>query len=338
MATIKDVAKLAGVSYNTVSYVVNGVDKVAAATRDRVLKAIEELHYRPNKTARALVGGKADSIAFISTRFTSVFGMNILREIEDGVHLAGLSSNYDLIPFSTRGEPEFKAQIIESIIYNRKADVIIMLGIKPGPENMANLKKNGITVVLIDETMAGCNSVKCDNEKGAYLAAEYLINAGRRKIAYLGMSKTGGETWPLITEREQGYKKALSAKSIALNERLMFTVDNNYINEGSAVTQTLLKSYRDIDAIFCGAGDSTAIGAINAIKQAGLRVPQDIAVVGYDDIPVASAFTPSLTTVRQPVEKMGNEAFVMALEAMQGRLSGQKNLVFEPELIKRESA
>ena len=338
MATIKDVAKLAGVSYNTVSYVVNGVDKVAAATRERVLKAIEELHYRPNKTARALVGGKADSIAFISTRFTSVFGMNILREIEDGVHLAGLSSNYDLIPFSTRGEPEFKEQIIESIIYNRRADAIIMLGIKPGQENMSKLKKNGITVVLIDETMAGCNSVKCDNEKGAYLAAEYLINAGRRKIAYLGMSNAGGETWPSITEREQGYKKAFSAKSIALNERLMFTVDNNYINEGSAMTQTLLKSNRDIDGIFCGAGDSTAIGAINAIKQAGLRVPQDIAVVGYDDIPVASVFTPSLTTVRQPVEKMGNEAFVMALEAMQGRLKEQKNLVFQPEFIKRESA
>jgi DNA-binding LacI/PurR family transcriptional regulator len=142
----------------------------------------------------------------------------------------------------------------------------------------------------------------------------------------------------LITEREQGYKKALSAKSIAANERLMVTVDNNYINEGRAIMQTLLKSNRDIDAVFCGAGDSTAIGAINAIKQAGLRVPQDIAVVGYDDIPVASVFTPSLTTVRQPVEKMGNEAFVMALEAMQGRLSEQKKLVFEPELIIRESA
>jgi len=338
MATIKDVAKLAGVSYNTVSYVVNGVDKVAPATRERVLKALEELHYRPNKTARALVGGKADSIAFISTRFTSVFGMNILREIEDGVHLAGLSSNYDLIPFSTRGEPEFKEEIIESIIYNRRADAIIMLGIKPGQENMSKLKKNGITVVLIDETMAGCNSVKCDNEKGAFLAAEYLINEGRRKIAYLGMSKTGGEIWPSIIEREQGYKKALSAKNITLDERLMAAVDNNYINEGRVVMQTMLKSNRDIDAIFCGAGDNTAIGVVSAIKEAGLRVPQDIAVVGYDDIPVASVFTPSLTTVRQPVEKMGNEAFVMALEAMQGKLKEQKNLVFQPEFIKRESA
>jgi DNA-binding LacI/PurR family transcriptional regulator len=338
MATIKDVAKLAGVSYNTVSYVVNGVDKVAAATKERVLKAIEELHYRPNKAARALVGGKADSIAFISTRFTSVFGMNILREIEDGVHLAGLSSNYDLIPYSTRGEPEFKEQIIESILHNRKADAIIMLGISPGTQSMSSLKKNSIPVILIDGSLAGCHSVKCNNEKGAYLAAEYLINAGRRKIAYLGMSKMAGETWPSIIEREQGYKKALSAGSIAINERLMFTVNNNYINEGRAIMQTMLKSSRDIDAIFCGAGDSTAIGAINAIKEAGLRVPQDIAVIGYDDIPVASAFTPALTTVKQPVEKMGNEAFVIALEAMQGRLKELKNLVFEPELIKRESA
>jgi DNA-binding LacI/PurR family transcriptional regulator len=338
MATIKDVAKIAGVSYNTVSYVVNGVDKVAPSTKERVLKAIAELGYKPNKTARALVGGKADSIAFISTRFTSVFGMNILREIEDGVHLAGLSSNLDLIPYSTRGEALFKEQIIDSIIYNRKADAIIMLGIKPGPENMAKLKKEGITVVLIDAAMKGCHSVKSDNEKGAYLAAEYLINKGRKKIAYLGMSKTPGETWPSIIEREQGFKKVLAAKNIELNGSLMVTVENNYINEGRAVMQTLLKSNKDIDAVFCGAGDNTAIGAMNAIKQAGLRVPQDIAVVGYDDIPVASAFTPSLTTVRQPVEKMGNEAFVMALEAMQGKLKVQKNLVFEPELIVRESA
>jgi DNA-binding LacI/PurR family transcriptional regulator len=100
----------------------------------------------------------------------------------------------------------------------------------------------------------------------------------------------------------------------------------------------LLKGNKDIDAVFCGAGDNTAIGVINAIKEAGLRVPQDIAVVGYDDIPVASAFTPSLTTVRQPVEKMGNEAFIITLEAMQGRLKTLTNLVFEPELIVRESA
>jgi LacI family transcriptional regulator len=338
MATIKDVAKIAGVSYNTVSFVVNGVDKVAPATKERVLKAIEKLNYKPNKTARALVGGKADSIAFISTRFTSVFGMNILREIEDGVHLAGLSSNYDLIPFSTRGEAGFKEQIIESIIHNRKADAIIMLGIKPGQENMAKLKKEGIPVVIIDGTLAGAHSVKCDNEKGAYLAAEYLVKAGRKNIAYLGMTKTAGETWPSIIEREQGYKKALAEKGIAVNDRLMATVNNNYINEGRAIMQTLLKGNKEIDAVFCGAGDNTAIGAINAIKQAGLRVPQDIAVVGYDDIPVASAFTPSLTTVRQPVEKMGNEAFIIALEAMQGRLKNPTNLVFEPELIVRESA
>ena len=338
MATIKDVAKIAGVSYNTVSFVVNGVDKVAPATKERVLKAIEELQYRPNKTARALVGAKADSIAFISTRFTSVFGMNILREIEDGVHLAGLSANYDLIPYSTRGEGAFKDQIIDSIILNRKADAIIMLGIKPEQGHMEKLKKAGVPLILIDGCMDGAHSVKCDNEKGAFTAADYLINKGRRNIAYIGMAKTGGETWPSIIEREEGYKKALVGRGISVRNEIMAEVNNNYINEGRAITQNLLKSHKDIDAIFCGAGDSTAIGAINAVKEAGLRVPEDIAVIGYDDIPVASAFTPSLTTVRHPVERMGNEAFVITLEAMQGKLTTPKNLVFEPELVKRESA
>jgi LacI family transcriptional regulator len=337
MATLKDVAKLSGVSYNTVSFVVNGVNKVAPKTKERVIKAINELNYRPNKTARALVSGKADSIAFISTRFTSVFGMNILREIEDGVHLAGLSSHYDLIPYSTRGEAGFKEQIIDSIIFNRKADAIIMLGIKPGQESMIRLKKSGIQVILIDETMAGAHSVKSDNVKGAYTATEFLINKGKRNIAYVGMTKTGGETWLSILEREEGYRKALKDKGLVVNNSLLVTVNNNYVNEGRAITERLLKSDKSIDAIFCGAGDSTAIGAIKAIKEAGLRVPEDIAVIGYDDIPVASAITPSLTTVRQPVEKMGNEAFAITLEAMRGKLNEKKKLVFEPELIIRGS-
>ncbi len=338
MATIKDVAKLAGVSYNTVSFVVNGVDKVAPATKERVLKAIEELKYRPNKTARALVGAKADSIAFISARFTSIFGMNILREIEDGVHLAGLSANYDLIPYSTRGESRFKEQIIDSIIYNRKADAIIMLGTAPGAEQMEKLNEAGIPVILIDGAAEGAHSVKCDNEKGAFAAVDYLINKGRRNIAYIGMEESGAETWPSVTEKKEGYVKALKSRGIFTGKEIMAGVSHNYINEGRAITQNLLKSHKDIDAIFCGAGDNTAMGAINAIKEAGLRVPEDIAVIGYDDIPVASAFTPLLTTVKQPVEKMGNEAFVMTLEAMQGKVSKPRNLVFEPELVKRESA
>jgi len=338
MATIKDVAKLAGVSYNTVSFVVNGVDKVAPATKERVLKAIDELRYRPNKTARALVGGRADSIAFISTRFTSVFGMNILREIEDGVHLAGLSSHYDLMPYSTRGEEGLKEQIIESIIMNRKADAVIMLGIRPGNESMENLKKEKIPVILIDEKLEGAHSVNCDNLKGACAAVRYLIDKGRHNIAYIGLDHAGNETWLSVKEKLEGYKTALKEKGLAADSALQVTVNNNFINEGRAVTQNLLKLNKNIDAIFCAAGDSAAIGAVNAVKEAGLRVPEDIAVIGYDDIPVASAVTPSLTTVRQPVEKMGNEAFLIALEAMQGKLKEIKKQVFEPELVVRVSA
>ncbi|HDQ26533.1 MAG TPA: LacI family transcriptional regulator [bacterium] len=337
MATLKDVAKLAGVSYNTVSFVVNGIDKVAPETKERVEKAIKELNYKTNKTARALVRGKADSIAFISTRFTSVFGMNILREIEEGVYLAGLYSDYDLIPYSTRGETGLKNLIIESIISSRKADAVIMLDIKPSPEYMAKLKDEKIPVVLIGEIMEGAHSVKCDNEKGAYKAVEFLINKEKRNIAYIGEEAAGQEAGLSAGERKAGYLKALAEKGIAANEALQAVVANNYVNEGYAITANLLKSGKSIDAIFCGAGDSTAIGAIKAIKEAGLRVPEDIAVIGYDDIPVASAVTPLLTTVRQPVEKMGHEAFAIALEAMQGKINKEKKLVFEPELIIRES-
>ena len=338
MATLKDVAKLAGVSYNTVSFVVNGIDKVAPETKARVEKAVKELNYKTNKTARALVSGKADSIAFIGTRFTSVFGMNILREIEEGVYLAGLRSNYDLIPYSTRGETGFKEQIVESIISSRKADAIIMLGIKPSEEYMKKLTAAKIPLVLIDEVMEGAHSVKNDNEKGAYKAVEFLINKGRRNIAYIGAAPSGQEAGLSVIERRAGYVNAHADKGMTIDESLQASVNNNYINEGYAIAASLLKSGKKIDAIFCAAGDSTAIGAIKAVKEAGLRVPEDIAIIGYDDIPVASAVTPALTTVRQPVEKMGNETFAIALEAMQGKLKGEKKLVFEPELVVRESA
>ncbi len=234
--------------------------------------------------------------------------------------LPGLSTHYDLKPYSTRGEAELKEHIIDSIIFNRKADAIIMLGIKPSQENMDQLKESKIPVVLIDETMTGAHSVKCDNEKGAYAATEYLINKGRKNIAYIGLAKSGGEIGLSTDERENGYKKALIDNEVTVDMAIQFAVNNNYINEGVTIAETMLKSGKGIDSIFCGAGDNAAIGAIKAIKAAGLRVPEDIAVVGYDDIPVASAVTPSLTTVRQPVEKMGNEAFAITLEAMQGKL------------------
>jgi LacI family transcriptional regulator len=337
MATIKDVAKLAGVSYNTVSFVVNGVDKVAPATRERVQKAIEELRYRPNKTARALVGGKADSIAFISTRFTSVFGMNILREIEDGVHLAGLSSNYDLIPYSTRGSVETKAQILDSISQGRKADVVIMLGLKPEKQQLKNLRDKKAEVVLIDEKMQGVHSINSDNKTGAFIAAELLINKGRRSIAYIGGPKGTEETGISYNEREQGFKEALAAAGLTFRDSLLARSETFFINEGRALMTGLLKKGIKIDGLFCGAGDNVALGAMEAIRDAGLRVPEDISVIGYGDIAAGSVVTPKLTTVKEPYEKIGNEAFGLALEIMKGKIKGIKNVVFKPELIIRSS-
>jgi len=336
MATLKDVAKLAGVSYNTVSLVINNVNKVAPETKEKVLRAIKELNYKPNKIAKALVSGRADSIAFISTRFSSVVGMNILREIEEGVYLAGLLEKYDLIPFSTRGNIKLKEQIIDSIISSRKADVIIMLGMKLSDEYLKKIREKKISLILIDEYIEGVHSVKSDNFNGAYNATMHLLNKGRKKLVYLG-EKQMPEKGLSIYEKVNGFKKAISdfGREIKVS---YFSVENNFINDGYTAGRNIINEVKDMDAIFCAAGDNTAIGVMKAVKEAGIKIPDDIAIIGYDDIPVASAISPALTTVKQPFEKIGNEAFAIALEEIQGKIKQVKNFVFETEFIKRDSA
>ncbi len=186
MATLKDVAKRAGVSYNTVSLVINNSNKVAKETRERVLEVIKELNYTPNKIAKALVKGKADAIAFITSRFTSELSMNILKELEEGIFMTGYTHNYDLIPYSTMGKENLKNEILNNILNSRKANVIIMLSIKPDYETLKKLLKEKIYIILLDEKMEDTFNINIDNIKGAYIATEYLIKHGRKKIIYIG--------------------------------------------------------------------------------------------------------------------------------------------------------
>lgn len=338
MVTLKDVAKKAGVSYNTVSLVVNKVNKVAPETKERVLKAIKELNYQPNKAAKILASGRADTIAFISSKFTSDSAVHILREIEEGIHLAGMVYNYDLITYSTNGSIETKEKILNSIIAGKKADVIIMHGIKPEQATLKKLKNNKIEIVLIDETMEGCNSINIDNEAGAYLATEYLINKGRKNIVYIGISPDKSESGLFPMNRQRGYKNALQAHKLEIKNDLIIYVNENFTSEGKLMMAELFKRQKNIDAVFCAAGDNVAFGAIEAIREFGLKIPEDIAVIGFGDFSLASIFTPKLTTVREPLEKAGNEAFGIALEIMQRKLKEKKNVMLKTELVIRESA
>jgi len=337
MATLKDVAKLAGVSYNTVSLVVNNINKVAPETKERVLEAIKKLNYTPNKSARMLKG-KSDTIAFISASFTSMPGINILKEIEEGIHLAGLTYNYDLIPYSTRRSIEIKEKILNAIVSGKKADVIIMLSIKPSFELLKRIKQNNITLILIDEVMEGVHTINTDNKKGAYLATEYLIKQGRKNILYIGGDTEKQEIGLAIIEREQGYIQALQEYGLEYKQENHLNALYYNIEEGSVLIEEVLKKNKKIDAVFCGAGDNIAVGVIEKLKKSGIKIPDDIAVIGYDDLPIASVVTPALTTVKQPIEKMGNTAFAIALEAMQKKLKEIVSKIFEAELIKRNSA
>jgi|YelNatPaOPRAMG01_1025707.scaffolds.fasta_scaffold68895_2 DNA-binding LacI/PurR family transcriptional regulator len=338
MATLKDVAKLAGVSYNTVSLVVNGIDKVAPATKERVIKAIEKLNYKPNKMARALASGRADAIAFITNRFTSDIAINIFHELEEGIHLAGNLYDYDLLPFSTLGKKEVKNKLLDSIIDGRKADVLIMLNLKPDENQIKKIKTSKTGLILINEESEDAYCINTDNYKGAIIATEYLIKKGKKNIAYIGGPDNTYETGIAFKQRSQGFLDTMKKYNIEINEKIIKYSDSLIINEGYVIMQQIFQDNNKVDAVFCGAGDTIGVGVIKAIKEAGILIPDDIAVIGYGDLSMAEIVTPALTTIKESYEKIGNEAFGAALEMIKTRKRIIKQVIFEPILIIRNTA
>lgn len=329
-ATIIDVAKFAGVSTATVSRVINKSGYVSIEKQALVNKAIRELNFHHNKIARSLSTKRTNMVALIIGDITNPF----YPELTLGVEEAANKFDYKVILCNTSGDPEKEKRYINDLL-GLQIDGFIIAHSRAEKSFYSNLMKQDAAVVTLDEQTPIENSDKVlfDHYKGAFNITEYLIKSGYKKIAHI----TGPSRMLTARERKRGYLDALKAHSIQpLNH---FINESDYTIEGGRnVMEIILSLHNPPDAVFA-ANDMIAIGAMEAIKHKGLRIPDDIAVAGFDDIEFAKITVPKLTSVAQPTNLMGGLAMQVLFERLNNVYDSKEPriITLQPSLSIRES-
>nr|WP_042273478.1 LacI family DNA-binding transcriptional regulator [[Clostridium] dakarense] len=327
--TIKDIANLAGVSKTTVSKVINNKDEsISKATKDKILKIMKEQNYVPNKLAQGLVTKRTKTIGLLIPDIRNPFFTDISRGAEDYARKEG----YNIIFCSTDEDYEREVECIE-MICEKMVDGIIFAPSSNTSNKDDRYKNLNTPMVLVDKNLDISNSkglVKVDNKNGTYEATKHLINKGHKEILYL----SGPLKNDITRDRLNGYLRALEKNNVNLNED--YIVEGKYKYEWS---YEFIKNMKEINyTAICCANDLMAIGAIQALRERGLNVPNDISVVGFDDIQTAKLIDPSLTTVRQPAYEMGEKASEILIDYLKNKdKDSVGTITFKPELIVRNS-
>lgn len=327
MPTITDVALKANVSITTVSRVVNNSShKVHPATRERVQQVVQELDFRPNALAKGLPTKKTLTIGIIIPDISNPYYSEIVRGIQNVADKAG----YSVTLQNTDGKQE---GIIRSIylLRDKSADgVIFSGGIIAGYETLSILRELKERVVVIGRHQVDFPAVMVDNMGGASHAAQHLIGLGHTKIAFIG----GSDGSTTSEDRLAGYRNALAQNGFPYDEKLVTRGSWNP-RSGYLMAKMLLRAKNRPTAIVC-ANDQMAFGAIKAAKEARLAVPDDLAVVGFDNIPLSSYFDPPLTTVEIPIQEIGAASMKMLIGLLSG-IKFEKLKVFKTKLLVRRS-
>lgn len=329
--TIKDIAKKANISYPSVSRALSGKPGVSSKTREKVLKIAKEMNYQPNALARSLVQNRTATIGLIIPDILNPYFPEIAKGVEDEAHSRGLS----VFLCNSDWDGDREGKYIDQLIANRVDGIIIF------PTSSANIseirRKAGreLPVVILgtSQTEDVSISISIDNVLGAELSVMHLLNKKHRKLAFIG----GKPGLSGVDDRLEGYKKAHEKFGLSVEEEMI--VENGFTFEsGYNAMNDLLDQSRRPDAVFAE-NDVIAMGVIQALRTRGLRVPEDIAVVGFDDIPIASMAGIDLTTVRQPKYEMGKMAVSELHSVLQGESvpNVNKRLVLEPKLIIRKT-
>lgn len=331
--TLEVVAARAGVSRATASRVLRGATNVSEEAREAVLRAARETAYAPNRAARSLVTRRSDSIAFLVAEtedrlFTDPYFLAMLHGAHTQIAAAGLQLIFVIA--STPAE----ASQFEHYAAGGHVDGVLLVSLHGDDRLPQRLEQLGVPTVINGRPLSGDPSlcyVDSDNLAGARAATELLIARGARRIATI----IGPQDMCAGQDRLQGYRAALADAGRTVEQRLIalgdFTVDG-----GTRAMHALLDADPDVDAVFA-ASDLTAIGAMRAIEQAGRRVPDDIAVVGFDDIREAQVATPALTTVRQSLQDMGRTMAQMLLDRIEDRPTDRVRIL-PVETVRRASA
>ncbi|MCD7036095.1 LacI family transcriptional regulator [Metabacillus sp. GX 13764] len=332
MTTIKDIAKAAGVSVTTVSRALNGYSDVNEKTRKRIVEVAKEMEYSPNILARGLVMNKSKTIGLLVSGFSKEsIKDNFTFEVLSGINQFAAGTDYDLVLFNTNSIKQ-REKTYAQLCRERRVDGAIMQGIKTDDPYLQEVVDSNIPCVLVDIPIQTENVgfVTTDNVLGASKAAQYLIDLGHERIAMVN-----GHNYAYVSqERLEGFKKTLEAANLPYREE--WTV-NGYFTEADAesAAYALLKKNKEITAIFC-ASDLMALGVIKAAARLGISVPEELSVIGYDDILLSSYVTPSLTTVSQNKQMLGYSAAELLISMLEDE-KPSSHIILETELKIRQS-
>ena len=229
-------------------------------------------------------------------------------------------------------------QVLTDICLGKHADGVILLSISPSPEVVKLYNENKCPMIVIDEQAEGAIEITMDNYHGAYMATEHLINSGRRNLAIVLGDSTREELGLSQKERKEGFLQALKDSGLRFNSRNIFYIEDYYFEEGQIVFKRMQRYGSDIDGIFCAAGDIVASGIMQEAKTMHVRIPEELSIIGYDDIFSSSLVDPPLTSIRQPLFLIGKNSYARMVRLLEGTEEYKPNkFVYEPQLIARSS-
>jgi LacI family transcriptional regulator len=328
MATIKDVAKLAGVSVATVSRVINNSPKASENSRQAVFSAMEQLQYHPNANARALAQQSTETIGLVVGDVSDPFFGAMVKAVDE---IAWQTGNFLLIGNGYHNE-EKERQAIEQLMRHRCAALVVHAKKIPDDE-LENLMQQMPGMVLINRSLPAFQQrcIALDDRYGAWLATRHLIQQGHDQIAFICSTHTISDA----EERLQGYYDALKEHSLPCNDRLVAFGEPDEVGGELAMTE-LLGRGRNFTAVACY-NDSMAAGALAVLSDNGIRVPEEMSLIGFDDVLVSRYVRPRLTTIRYPIVTMAQQAAELALALANNQPLPEVTNTFNPTLVRRHS-
>lgn len=327
MSNIREVARLAGVSVATVSRTLRSPERVLAETRDKVNAAVEQAGYRPNQMAVQFRSRKSGNLVILVPTLANIFFARVIS----GAQQAAQAANYRLLLCDTQGREAIEREFAE-LVYAHQADGVIQLrAYDPYEQTLTGVDLPPIVNACEVDIHGRHPTISLDNRAAAKAVTQHLIDLGHQRI---GLIK-GPKSSPLTRERVAGYQEALQQAGIAIDPELICP-GNFSLQAGHDGAATLLQLPQRPTALFCE-NDEMAIGALKQIKQQGLRVPEDISLVGFDDIPFAAYCDPPLTTIAQPTETFGRLAVEMLIALIEKKPLPAQHVTLPFELTVRHS-
>jgi LacI family transcriptional regulator len=327
--TLEDIARLSGVSRSTVSRVINAEVNVKDQTRQKVMQVINSYNFQPNLAARGLASGRTNVIGVvIPASVTVIFTDPYFPQLLQGVSAVCNTREYSVMLWLS--EPEYERRMISRILHNGLVDGVLVASIPMNDPIIESIVESKMPYILIGRhPTATVNYLDVDNVQSSRKATMHLVRLGYKRIGTI----TGIQNQISGYDRYQGYLKALQDSNFPTRPELV--AEGDFTEEGGYKAMMRLLKYKP-DAVFV-ASDTMAYGAMRALREANLRIPEDVAVVGFDDLPNSSKTTPPLTTIRQMPSQMGSRAVEFLINAIESGIKSTQGIIMDTELVVRES-